>query len=481
MSTKDFWIKDMLIYPKILFFTLLFAINACYTYRTKFFEEEFGISAKNYGLIAATLSFVAFCSAPIWSYISDRYRRPKRVLLVASIMEGAGFQLFLLVPPFRGDLTFSLIIAIGAFINCFNAALYPLMDRICLSMVGKDKELYGKQRLWGSLGNISITLLMGFLASKDRFGYTALYWGVGITQMIFLLVGIFLIPADNSKCFADEENDQFQTVKAIKEEEKKEKEILEEANRENPIPTLDEKQPPVLKRSQHLKMLLTNKLFLFYLLIALMNGICKAIGSHFMNHFLEDKNGLGASKPIVALASNSANAMEIVFFFLSKSISERIGLTWMVLLAQVAMGIRMAIHSFLPRAVNGESPVWVLGLAVIAEAIKGLSFGSMTSSGVLLAAREAPKEVQATAQGLFSGVFIGLAPSLAGVLGFVLMTDNCDSSHWFGDHQGLFRVALLLSLLAFIMLSIRFAFFEKPIPEKKQARPVVIKKTQNVK
>ncbi|RKP19139.1 MFS general substrate transporter [Rozella allomycis CSF55] len=401
---REFWMHNLLIVPKVLFFSMIFAINTCYTYRTRFFRHEFGIPTNNYGILASILSLVAFASAPFWTYLADRLRKPKVILMIAAFGQAASFFLFLLIK--RGTIdtllqTMVAVVCVGSLVNFFNGALYPLLDRIVVVILSSSthgtisKDLYGRQRLWGSLGNFIAVSLMGFLMHGDNYQVT--YPAVGISFTIFLIIGYYLIPSDKIHKNKNVEDDNH----------KGEKESNSDAEK--------------FSTWESMKKLFGNPRFSFFLLIVLFNGLAKAMGSHFMSNYLEEEaDGLSATKGQVAIASNCGQTMEILIFLFSKDLIQRFGINTLMVVAQLSLIIRFAIHSFLPVGQNNEIYIYI---AYFAEAMKGISFGCMTASGVMVAVKEAPKHLQATAQGLFSGIYIGLAPSLAGIIGYMLIPD----------------------------------------------------------
>ncbi|EPZ31348.1 MFS general substrate transporter [Rozella allomycis CSF55] len=474
--SREFWEVDLLIYPKILFFVLLVAVNTCYTFRTRFFRDVFGIPAQQYGIIAAVLSFVAFASAPLWTYIADRFRCPKTTLLITTLCQGAAFFLFKCISRATEETlpqTIAAVIAVGSVINCFNGAVYPLMDRIIVAMLnsskceGNAKELYGRQRLWGTLGNTVIVQFMGYLI--DKYSYDSIFPAVGISFTLFTVIGFFLIPSDRPK----------NGVSIYSIGEKKDPEIAKSAKLEKK----NEKRP---SNFESIGKLLSNPKFGFFLLIVLFNGVSRAIGSHFMANYIEDDlDGLSGDKTFVSLASNCGQAIELIFFFVSRYLVARFGVFKLMVAAQVSMIIRMGIHVALPVGTGIQTYVYI---ACLAEAFKGISFGCMTASGVMVAVKEAPIELQATAQGLFSGIYVGLAPSLAGLLGFWLLKTDvpllpgetkddlsfktrrakelASITGFFNRHQGLFKISWILAMIAFILLIFKSQYIDKKAKAK---------------
>jgi len=85
-----------------------------------------------------------------------------------------------------------------------------------------------------------------------------------------------------------------------------------------------------------------------------------------------------------------------------------------------------------------------------------------------VASNEAPPELQATAQGLFAGVYQGLAPSMSGFIGFLIIKSDVPAiagesedsalarrkallatrTGFFDDNNGMFRVSAMYHLVS---------------------------------
>lgn len=157
--------RRYLLVPKILYFTLYFAYYCVYVFKLKFFKDVLrikeGIPPKlifkdDGALISALVFLVTAVASVFWNYISDRYLRPKMLVLLSAFLTAAFFQMFLLVnrvPEGGGRSAFSIFVIV-MWTWCYSS-LQPLMDAVVVEQLEKQgygKELYGRQRMWGTVG-----------------------------------------------------------------------------------------------------------------------------------------------------------------------------------------------------------------------------------------------------------------------------------------------------------------------------------------
>lgn len=399
------------LFPKFIYFFLALANSSCYAFRIRFFKDSFGIEPKYYGLMAAVLSVCTFTLSPCWAMINDRFKNARVLIMGCVFLQLVSFQMLLLVPRFQGLVSMGSALAVSVFINCFNAGLYPMVDRKVVDLLlesGKvgDRRLFGKQRMFGTLGD---GVMMFFLAFLIKFyGYEVLFVAVAASHLGFLYVCWKCVPRDS-------------------------KDLMDEPKKGVSLKSISK--------------LLKNREIMMLILVGLLNGTARSLGSHFFVDFMEDSNvGLGGEKMWVSVCSVGSAVVEILMFFSSEFFLTKFGVRNLLILAQVAMAIRMAIEGFVPTGTT--DPIYRY-LVAIAELFKGISFGAMTTSGVLIASSESPTDLKTTAQGLYSGVYYGLAPCMAGLIGFVVLQPD---QSWLGFYySGVFRIGLVLSVLALIL------------------------------
>jgi MFS family permease len=465
-TDRDFWFKELLIQPKILFFALLCATRAANVYRLQYFRDVFFLETKDYGPIMMCMSFIQLISAPFWSFIAEKIGRPKLILLFIAVMQSASFAIFNLVPPIveedRG--TKSGLTLVSMLIALMTGAMQPLMDRICLMMftdAGLSRELYGKQRLFGSLGDLLSSLIIANLVGGSRYDYLA--YSVYFTGALFFVMGLIFLPKDIPS--------KFKTQKKA---------------------PINEEKPSFFqglsKSFSDIGRLFCNLNYMTLLVIAVINGVCRAVGSHYFGGFMEDVvDGPGVPKDIMVWCGVAGYVFEMCFFFLSTAMVKKYGNFNLMIMAQIAMFTRWAVNASIPRGKNDWRMVFI---GIIGESFKGISFGLMMASGVLVAAKEAPLELQTTAQGFFQAMYNGAAPALAGMLGSIIIDNDVirlkgedkksesylarrieklsTRGRFFQDYAGLFRLSAILSIVALFLLILKKFLDKSRTPHKAQ-------------
>ncbi|KAJ3032533.1 hypothetical protein HK097_005208, partial [Rhizophlyctis rosea] len=122
---------------------------------------------------------------------------------------------------------------------------------------------------------------------------------------------------------------------------------------------------------------------------------------------------LQGSNTLIGLQGVFGILVELPFFFASKQIVNLIGLRSSIFWAGVAMVVRLLGYSWL----KVETQWWVLGV----ELLHGLAFSLMWTAAVQFANERAPVGMKNTAQGLVTGMFLGLGPGFGGIVGGFLV------------------------------------------------------------
>jgi PPP family 3-phenylpropionic acid transporter len=268
----------------------------------------------------------------------------------------------------------------------FAAPVMPLVDNSVMNLLGERRALYGRQRVWGSIGWGVAAALTG--AVVDRFGIALSFHAFLILYTILLVISLRL------KVSGGAIGQPFW---------------------------------------QGLRILASNRALVIFLLTVLFAGMGSGIVHNYIFLYLAD---LGATETLMGLSQTVQTFSEIPVFFFSALLLQRFGARGLLLLSLTAVVIRMMAYTLLP-------PVW---LVLPINLLHGLTFSALWVAGVTYANEVAPKGLGATAQGLFTGVSMGLGSALGALLGGTLY----DS---FGPTV-LFRVAascVLAGLIFFVV------------------------------
>ncbi|HRW08033.1 MAG TPA: major facilitator superfamily domain-containing protein 6 [Caldilineaceae bacterium] len=239
----------------------------------------------------------------------------------------------------------------------FSAPIIPLVDNSVLALLGERQALYGRLRLWGALGWGVTGATVGVLI--ERFG---LHWGFYIA--LLCLAG----------CLVASTRLQVQHVQIG--------------------------QP----FWQGIRFFVTSRPWLVFLITIFINGMAAGVGNNFLFLYLDE---LAATETLMGMTLMVATVSEIPIFFFGDRLLKRLGARGLLLLSLSASVIRMGGYALMPSA------WYVLPI----QLLHGFTFSAMWVAGVSYANRAAPQGMGATAQGLLSGISMGIAGATGAVVG----------------------------------------------------------------
>lgn len=242
----------------------------------------------------------------------------------------------------------------------FNAPLMPLVDNSVMALLGERSADYGKQRLWGAVGWGVAGGIAGLLV--DRWGISFSFFAFAVWMALGLAVALRL-----------------------------------------PISHAAIGRPFWVG----LAGLLRDRRLAVFLITMLMAGIGMSTVNSFLFLYLED---LGARASLMGLSLTIATLSELPVFFFSGLLLHRWGARVLLLLSLTIFVLRLAIYAAFPLA----------EIVLAANLLHGLTFSASWVAGVTYANQIAPPGLGATAQGLFSGVTMGLGAALGALTGGLL-------------------------------------------------------------
>mmetsp|Transcript_4714 Transcript_4714/g.11739 ORF Transcript_4714/g.11739 Transcript_4714/m.11739 type:complete len:329 (-) Transcript_4714:8-994(-) len=242
--------------------------------------------------------------------------------------------------------------------SSFLSATVPLTDNMVLHHLAANRGEYGKHRLWGAVSWGLFSLLFGFVIT-----FSSWRWGLyGTLALEVVLAFCLLLTSMSTQITAS------------------------------------------LPKWREVWLILSNLRVLAFLLIVMVMGAGTQMIFTFLFLFLEE---LGADERLVGLSLLFTVSTEIPFFFFSNRLLATFGVQTLILASMVAYVVRVFCYSLL------VNPWTVLPL----ELLHGLSFGAMWAAGIHHTRELAPPALQATAQGVFTGMYSGLGSSIGCLLG----------------------------------------------------------------
>lgn len=435
-KANDRW----LITPKLMYFTMNMVVYSFHLFRGAFITEYLLLDNKYVGLSGTLMGLVSFPCITMWSSFADAIGRHKFILSTITFGSVICFEMLF----FRmGSLSLRLIYSMTFLVlySAFLAGMQPLLDfealELLSSKAGFSKELYGRQRLWGTIAYSCVTLGGAYLIKMFN-GFGVLAFIMPAAAIVFVITLYFTALPDRPKpltkkarleYFERQKLDQ-KMVQEQRQQQLNESDIKlnippsDSTNANNNYPSADPltdlskltEPEPAAEGFAHRRVkspwrtLLTDANYMFFLFVVLMLGLARAVMTIFLA--LVWKTELKMSTMEVAYAGAIFGmALEIVVFFVAKYISPIMGNYWMLVVAQMAMVVRCWAYFFMPKSHEWYWLVYVI------ELLKGLSFGMAHSAAIKIANEAAPEGLEATAQALYNSVYVQLPTIIAGLVG----------------------------------------------------------------
>lgn len=459
-KTWTFARDDLLVLPKMLYFSLNLVVYSVHAFQAQFFMDAWNLPIYKFGYISSLQGF-NFFGALLWSHAADRVGRPK-LIISGCALAYCGLMCGLLLPAFDGPERKLLKSFYAAILNgsaqFFLAGCFPLLDALILAVLAKNprnsKEIFGKQRLWGTFGHASATYLSVY--AIEVADYQGMYGLLAICTFAFITIVYLGIPATidirksshhHRQASAAEKSRSAEQAAGHEQTDKKSAPSPTTAEVEGTASAVDAESPPTTR-------LLKNPHFLFFIAFILVAGYVRSIMTNFQSYFIE--RVLHQDKRVVGHAGAARVITEVGVFFFGKQLMASIGPYWMLLFSQLAGIGRVLGYALIPVGAPGwEKLIYPL------ELLKGLNTGLIVSSAVRLAHDIAPPDCSNTAQGLFSGVYTGLATALGGILGGWLIYVFWETATV--PMQAMFRVSAGIAAVMTLLFAVKYAVVDRVI------------------
>jgi len=245
----------------------------------------------------------------------------------------------------------------------FASPIIPLADNAVMALLAKRKDQYGHQRIWGAIGWGIAAPLIGQMIDTQGLNWS--FWGYAV----ILFVGLLIVQK---------------------------------------IPFNQASQPVPFWRGA--RRLLSNRSWLLFLFLVFVGGTGQAVIHNYLFLFMND---LGASKTMMGFALTIATLSELPMFFFADRLLTRWSAKGLFVFGTVLYVVRALALSYI------QAPLMVL----ITQLLHGLTFSAMWVAGVSYADEIAPPGLGATAQGMLSGIFMGISAATGAMLGGFLYQD----------------------------------------------------------
>lgn len=478
-------IHRWLILPKLLYFMLNLLVYSLHAFQTKFYIKNWNFTAYQVGYMMALQCF-NFLGSIFWSQLADRTGKHRTITIVNAFIFCALNTLMLVhffdSERFTGKLW---ITGLNTLSGIFLSGLFPLVDAQVVGILSKDgsfsKDIFGRQRLWGSISHSVATGMSNGLRTLYK-SEGGMFIGMNTAAILFVTSVWLAVPGDLKIEKGKPHHGGGEKKKDIEapspspsplgegQKAQEEAQIVEAAMAPTPAPA-----PPVHVKESAVKVknptfvLLSMPAFLFFLCFILVAGYTRSIMTIYQKYFVADVLRKNDESSVYLDIFRAVS--EVGTFFFAQQIIGFVGVHWALIVSQLAGLIRMLVYgmySHLP-----ENEMVRDGIIYGAELLKGINTGLMVSSAVKIVTEMAPKGCENTAQGLFSGTYAGLSMAVSGILGGLLLhvwPVNSKESEIQQDSsrfEGMFLVSTIACFLLIIAFTVKYAVVDKVILTRK--------------
>ncbi|KAI8381196.1 major facilitator superfamily domain-containing protein [Radiomyces spectabilis] len=488
---------------KLLYVTVFALLSAAPPYLPLYYDAVLGFSSDQIGFVLAIAPFVQSVACPLWTFLVDK--RPHlhgSVMALTSFL--GGISLLGIMGLGHSIRTTSVVLNDTTVVICTSALAFAfafftlpntsLVDSAVMKILGPDKLLYGEQRLWGSLSTGLTILLVGQLISYTG-NLDALFWVFGGSTLAFVVCAAvanvnsndIVLPLEDLETeYAQQPlmspsnqsmekyghrapanylstthaasslrpHEQFKghdplifkaasivSAHTVREEAEEALDVVGvdlglaisriSSVDQSLMLAPDAEVPPadVFKSPRVLCFLTTTLIF----------GVVLSMIVNFLFLFLSREMHTPASW--IGWTGPMSGVTELLCFCFSKQMTEKFGVTKMVVIAHVATLIRCLAYTVLVP----DSLITNI-IALLLQMLHGIGFGIFWATAVSEIDSFFPPEQRAVAQGILGALHAGLGTGLGAFIGGYLL-EYCGSV-W------LFRVAALLTLISTVIFCV---------------------------
>jgi PPP family 3-phenylpropionic acid transporter len=347
MKLRYFW-------PAAFYF-VFFSGLAIYSPYLALYFQSMGFSGSQTGLLLGLSPLVTLLASPFWTGLADLKHQHRLVLTITLLVS---IIITVIIPFIRFYLVLVPVIILTAF---FAAPHIPLADSATVSMLGENRDLYGKVRLWGTIG-FGITALFAGLFLQ-RFGMRWVFWGFALILSMNILVTQHLTFTKSTSTTT-----YWRGVRQV----------------------------------------LSDRKWVIFLLMVFIVALGGNVHNTYLSLLFED---LHASKGIFGVAQMLATLFELPVMFFAAPLLRKLKPKGLLLIAMAVTGLRCLVYA----AASSH------GILLAIQIVHGLTFPALMLAGVTYVAENTPPGLNATGQGLFSSAMMGFGAATANLLGGALI------------------------------------------------------------
>uniref|UniRef100_H0UXR8 Major facilitator superfamily domain containing 6 n=1 Tax=Cavia porcellus TaxID=10141 RepID=H0UXR8_CAVPO len=374
-------------------------------------------------------------------------------------------QVTLIYDPQEVEAIFLVILVVVIIGEFFSASSVTIVDTVTLQYLGKHRDRYGLQRMWGSLGWGLAMLSVGI--GIDYTHIEVLVHGKGCKppeyrnyQIVFIVFGVLMTMALIVAT-------QFRfRYNHFKNSDDKGKEVEIPPVERNASPEASEETPSATSHSQtfnfwDLIKLLCSVQYGSVLFVAWFMGFGYGFVFTFLYWHLEDLNG---TTTLFGVCSVLSHVSELTAYFFSHKLIELIGHIRVLYIGLACNTARYIYISYLENA-------WTV---LPMEVLQGVTHAAIWAACISYLSAAVPPELRTSAQGILQGLHLGLGRGCGAMIGGVLVNYFGAAATFRGIGMACLVILLLFALIQWLavpdeeedktMLAERIPVPSSPVP-----------------
>ncbi|MCB9481380.1 MAG: MFS transporter [Desulfobacteraceae bacterium] len=144
--------------------------------------HKIGFSGFEIGAIASLKTFSTIIFPLVWGFFADKFSIRKKIFVLVNLMSS------LLWGGFFFSSSFYPMMIIMFFYSLFHAPIVSFLETFTVEILGKDKNNYGKIRLWGSIGFVLSVFAAGYVS--DKAGIISVVYMIFAGSLIHFLLSL---------------------------------------------------------------------------------------------------------------------------------------------------------------------------------------------------------------------------------------------------------------------------------------------------
>lgn len=342
------------IYP-FSFYLLYFGAGACFFPYVVLYYQSLGFTGAQIGLLSAISPLISLVGAPFWTGIADVSHRHK---LVMSITLLAAIAMVILYPIAK---TLAAVLVLVSLYSFMIAPVNSFADTATMTMLGDQKNMYGRVRAGGTIGWGVIAPIAGLMIAK--YGLNWAFW----LYAVILFIG-FLV----SQRFLYSEVKQQVSIK------------------------------------HGMRELFSNRRMVLFLVTAFVTGMALMSINSFLGAYM---GGLGIEKSLLGFALAIPILVELPVLFFANRLLARLKPHGLLVLSMFATMLRLFLYATFTSAAG----------ILVFQLINGITFSTLWVAGVSYINENAPPGLSATTQGVFGATVFGFGAAGGGFIGALLL------------------------------------------------------------